>query len=58
MAWNMDMFEAAGIDESQETWSYGAEFLETARQLTNADACEWGTLTTGGNDIHIWFPMA
>ncbi len=58
MAWNMDIFEAAGIDEPQDTWSYGAEFLEAARQLTNAESGEWGTLTTGGNDIHIWFPMA
>ena len=58
MSWNIDMFEAAGLDQPQDTWTYGGEFREACKKLTNPDAGEWGTLTTGGNDIHVWMPMA
>ncbi len=58
MAWNIDMFEAAGIEEPQDSWTYGGEFRETAKRLTDPDAGTYGTLVLGGGDIHIWTPMA
>ena len=58
MAWNIDMFESAGIEEPQDTWTYGGEFRETAKRLTDPDTGDFGTLVLGGNDIHIWTPMA
>ena len=58
MTWNIDMFEAAGIEEPQVDWTYGGEFRENAKRLTDPEAGTYGTLVLGGGDIHIWTPMA
>jgi ABC-type glycerol-3-phosphate transport system substrate-binding protein len=55
--YNIDMFEAGGVDEPADSWTYGTEYLDAARRLTNPDASEFGTLIAGGNDIDAWCPM-
>jgi ABC-type glycerol-3-phosphate transport system substrate-binding protein len=43
--YNIDMFEAAGVEPPSEGWDWD-ELLDKARALTNADENQWG--------VHAW----
>ncbi len=51
---NVDLFEAAGAEEPQQSWSYGGELLDAIMRLTNEEAGIFGTLFKGGSDTFAY----
>jgi ABC-type glycerol-3-phosphate transport system substrate-binding protein len=54
MWWNVDMFEAAGLEEPKEEWSYQGDLLQAIQQLTDPEAGNFGTLFRSGSDTFAW----
>jgi multiple sugar transport system substrate-binding protein len=48
---NKTLFDEAGLGYPEQGWTWPTDYLELARQLTNIDTGQWGTIVPGGQLI-------